>query len=329
LTVKDLQHHDVRANGIRIHVAEQGTGPLVLLCHGFPEGWYSWRDQLAALAAAGYRAVAPDMRGYGRTDAPREISSYTLFDIVGDMIGLVGALGEKQAAIVGHDWGANIAWHAALFRPDVFPAVAALSVPFRQRGPAPPLDMLRKAGLLTHYWFHFQEPGVAEAEFERDPRAALRRVLYSISGDAPLETKRLTLQPGKGWLANTVDPEHLPAWLTDADLDQMAAEYSRSGFRGGLNWYRNIDRNWELTAPWAGASIRQPALFIAGSEDPIISGGSGASAVQALPVTVPGLTRTLLVNGAGHFIQQERPQLVSEAIIEFLSALTVWDRASG
>src|SRR6202051_1764669 len=199
-----LQHRDATANGIRIHFVEQGTGPLVLLCHGFPEGWYSWRDQLAALAAAGFRAVAPDMRGYGRTEAPAEISSYTVLDIVGDMIGLVSALAEGQAVIVGHDWGANIAWHAALFRPDVFPAVAALSVPFRQRGPAPPLALLRKAGQLTHYWFHFQEPGAAEAEFERDPRAALRRVLYSISGDAPPETKRLDLQPGKGWLPNTL-----------------------------------------------------------------------------------------------------------------------------
>ena len=326
MTVKDLQQHDVTANDIRVHYAARGTGPLVLLCHGFPEGWYSWRDQLQELAAAGYRAVAPDMRGYGRTDAPAEISSYTVLDIVGDMIGLVGALGEKQAVIVGHDWGANIAWHAALFRPDVFPAVAALSVPFRQRGPAPPLHMLRKAGQLTHYWFHFQEPGVAEAEFERDPRTALRRVLYSISGDAPPETRRLTLQPGKGWLANTLDPVILPAWLTDADLDHMAAEFSRSGFRGGLNWYRNLDRNWELTAPWAGALIHQPALFIAGSEDPIIALGSGAAALQALPAMVPGLRRKLIIDGAGHFIQQERPQLVNEAIIEFLGGLPAWGR---
>jgi epoxide hydrolase A/B len=324
MMVPALQHRDATANGIRIHYAEQGTGPLVLLCHGFPEGWYSWRDQLAALAAAGYRAVAPDMRGYGRTEAPAEIPSYTVLDIVGDMIGFVSVLGENRAVIVGHDWGANIAWHAALFRPDVFPAVAALSVPFRQRGPAPPLSMLRKAGQLTHYWFHFQEPGVAEAEFERDPRAALRRVLYSISGDAPPETRRLTLQPGKGWLANTLDPGHLPAWLTDADLDHMTAEFSRSGFRGGLNWYRNIDRNWELTAPWAGALIRQPALFIAGSADPIIEFGSGALALQALATTVPGLRRKLLIDGAGHFIQQERPQLVNQAILEFLAGLPAW-----
>src|SRR5467141_1240893 len=326
MTVKDFQQHDVTANGIRVHYAARGTGPLVLLCHGFPEGWYSWRDQLQALAAAGYRAVAPDMRGYGRTDAPAEISSYTVLDIVGDMIGLVGALGEKQAIIVGHDWGAHIAWHAALFRPDVFPAVAALSVPFRQRGPAPPLHMLRKAGQLTHYWFHFQEPGVAEAEFERDPRTALRRVLYSISGDAPPETRRLTLQPGKGWLANTLDPVILPAWLTDTDLDHMAAEFSRSGFRGGLNWYRNLDRNWGLTAPWAGALIHQPALFIAGSEDPIIALGSGAAALQALPAMVPGLRRKLIIDGAGHFIQQERTELVNEAIIEFLGGLPAWGR---
>src|SRR3984893_6278765 len=327
MIVKDLQQRDVRANGIGIHFAEQGTGPLVLLCHGFPEGWYSWRDQLAALAAAGFRAVAPDMRGYGRTEAPAKICAYSILAIVGDMVVLVSVLGESQAVIVGHDWGANIAWHAALFRPDVFPAVAALSVPFRQRGPAPPLHRLHKCGQLTHYWFHFQEPGVAETEFERDPRAALRRVLYSISGDAPLETRELSLHPGEGWLANTLDPERLPAWLTDADLDHMAAEFSRTGFRGGLNWYRNLDRNWELTAPWAGALIHQPALFIAGSEDPVISSGSGAAAVQALPVTVPGLTRTLLIDGAGHFIQQERPQLVNEALVQFLSGLPAWERA--
>jgi pimeloyl-ACP methyl ester carboxylesterase len=324
--VSELRQRDVTANGIRMHLAEQGTGPLILLCHGFPEGWYSWRDQLSALAGAGYHAVAPDMRGYGRTEAPPEISSYNIMDLAGDVIGLVAALGNKQAVIVGHDWGANVAWHAALFRPDVFPAVAALSVPFRQRGPAPPLQMLRTAGQANHYWLHFQEPGVAEAEFERDPREALRRVLYSISGDAPRETRQLTLQPGKGWLANTIDPEHLPAWLTDADLDHMAAEFSHSGFRGGLNWYRNIDRNWELTAPWAGAQIREPALFIAGSVDPVIAGGSGNAALIALPAAVPGLRRKLLIDGAGHFIQQERPQLVNEALLDFLRGLPAWER---
>jgi pimeloyl-ACP methyl ester carboxylesterase len=317
----DLQQREVTANGIRIHFAEQGTGPLVLLCHGFPEGWYSWRDQLTALAAAGYHAVAPDMRGYGGTEAPSAISAYSVFDIVGDVVGLVAALGEKRAVIIGHDWGANVAWHAALFRPEVFPAVAALSVPFRQRGPAPPLQMLRTAGLLTHYWFHLQEAGVAEAEFERDPLSTLRRILFSISGDAPPQTRALTIPPGQGWLAHTIDPAELPAWLTNADLDHMAAEFSRSGFRGGLNWYRNIDRNWELTAPWAGAKILQPALFIAGRLDPVIAGRSGEAALAALPATVPGLTRLLLIDSAGHFIQQERPQIVSAALLEFIRGL--------
>ena len=316
--MSDVIHRTIQSNGIRMHIAEQGEGPLVLLCHGFPESWYSWRHQLSALSAAGFHAVAPDMRGYGHTDAPVEISSYTVLDLVGDMVGLVGALGEKRAIIVGHDWGANIAWHAALFRPDVFPAVAALSVPFRQRGPAPPLQMLRKAGQLTHYWFHFQEPGVAEAEFERDPRAALRRVLYSISGDAPPETRALTLQPGKGWLANTLDPEHLPHWLTDADLDHMAAEFSHSGFRGGLNWYRNIDRNWELTAPWQGAVIVQPSLFIAGSNDAVITGLIGGKRVDDMARILPNLRQKLIIDGAGHWVQQERAAEVNAALIAFL-----------
>src|ERR1700721_2698829 len=310
MTANDSQQRDVWTNGIRMHVAAQGAGPLVVLCHCFPEGWYSWRDQLSALAAAGYHAVAPDMRGYGRTEAPATISAYNILDIVGDMVGLVSVLGESQAVIVGHDWGANIAWHAALFRPDVFPAVAALSVPFRQRGPAPPLQMLRTAGQLTHYWFHFQEPGVAEAEFERDPRTALRRILYSISGDARPGTRARPLPPGRGWLANTLDPERLPNWFTDADLDHMAAEFSRRGFRGGLNCFANSPPNGELRTPWAGASIHQPALFIAGSLDPVIAFGSGAAALQALPVTVPGLVRTLAVGGAGHFTHSAAPTCV-------------------
>ena len=324
MTSATIQQHDVSVNGIRMHYVEQGDGPLVLLCHGFPEGWYSWREQLPALAAAGYRVVAPDMRGYGLSEAPSEIAAYSILDLVGDMVALLAALGGKRAIIVGHDWGAAVAWHAALFRPDLFPAVAALSVPFRQRGPEPPLQMLRKGGQLNHYWFHFQEPGLAEAEFERDVRGALRRMLYSISGDAPAEARSLTLQPGKGWLVNSVDPERLPTWLSEADLDHMAREFERSGFRGGLNWYRNLDRNWELTAPWAGAVIAQPALFIAGSLDPVIAAGSGRAALQALPRSVPGLSRTVLIEGAGHFIQQERAHLVNQALLEFLSALAAW-----
>lgn len=320
-TSSEIQRRDVLVDGIRIHIAEQGTGSPILLCHGFPEGWYSWRHQLPALAAAGYRAIAPDMRGYGQTDAPAEISSYSILDIVGDMVGLVGALGEKQAIIVGHDWGATVAWHATQFRPDIFPAVAALSVPFRQRGPAPPLLLLRQAAMHNHYWFYLQEPGVAEAAFGRDPRATLRRILYTLSGDAPHDPPGLMLQPGKGWLDNTLEPDCLPSWLTEADLVHMTAEFSRTGFGGGLNWYRNIDPNWKLTAPWAGAVIHQPALFIVGGKDPVIALSTGKAAYEALPTTVPGLKRKLLIEGAGHFIQQERPKIVNDALVEFLRGL--------
>jgi pimeloyl-ACP methyl ester carboxylesterase len=319
-TGPELKRHSVQANGIQLHLVEQGEGPLVLLCHGWPELGYSWRHQLPALAAAGYRAVAPDMRGYGRSDAPADIGAYSIFHLVGDMVELVEALGAKRAAIVGHDWGAPVAWHAALLRPDLFPVVAAMSVPYAARPPQPPLEILRKAGLHTFYWLYFQTPGLAEAELERDVTASLRRILYTGSGDAPKHRGlSLVLEPGKGFLDHMADPETLPAWLTEVDIEAMAAEYRRTGFRGGLNYYRNIDRNWELTAPFQGAVIRQPALFIAGALDAVINGIGGKGALAALPSTVPGLKRSLIIDGAGHWIQQERPAEVNAALTAFLA----------
>ncbi len=173
----DIKHATVETNGIRMHVAEQGEGPLVILCHGFPESWYSWRHQLSALTQAGYRAVAPDMRGYGKTDRPEAIDKYTLLHLVGDMVGLVDALGERQAVIVGHDWGAPVAWHAALMRPDRFRGVAGLSVPFRPRSAVRPTTVMAQTDEEMFYQLYFQEPGVAEAEFERDVRDTMRRTL--------------------------------------------------------------------------------------------------------------------------------------------------------
>jgi pimeloyl-ACP methyl ester carboxylesterase len=318
----EIRHRIVPANGIELHVAECGAGPLVLLCHGWPELWYSWRHQLTALAAAGFRAVAPDMRGYGGSSAPDDIAAYTILHLTGDMVALVQALGdqasgEQRAVIVGHDWGAPVAWHAALMRPDIFPAVVALSVPHRRRGRAKPLETLKAAGKSDYYWIYFQEPGVAEAEFERDVRAALRRILTIGSGDTPRAHKMsLYVDPQKGFLGSA-DPIPLPAWLTDHDLDVVATAYQRSGFRGGLNWYRNIDRNFELTAPWAGAVVSQPALFIAGTRDAVITGSLGQRALEELESVVPRLERKILIEGAGHWIQQERPAEVNAALIEF------------
>ena len=321
--MSELKHHTVKANGIAIHVAEQGSGPLVLLCHGWPELWYSWRHQLPALAAAGFRAVAPDMRGFGATEAPAAIEAYSILDTTGDMVALVAALGETRAVIVGHDWGAPVAWHCALFRPDLFRAVAALSVPYRMRGPAPPLQLIRAAGMETFYWIYFQTPGVAEAEFERDPHATHRRILFSGSGDNRRERGEmaLVLPKGGGFLDRSVDPETLPAWLTPADIGVFAEAYGRSGFRGGLNWYRNIDRNWALTAAWAGAKVQQPALFIAGSRDAVITSAIGKPGLDQLESNVPNLRRKLVIDGAGHWIQQERPDQVNAALIEFLRGL--------
>ncbi len=322
-TQGDIRHRDLVCNGIRLHVAEQGEGPLVLLCHGWPELWFSWRHQLSALATAGFHAVAPDMRGFGSSDAPADIGAYTIMHLVGDMVALVTALGADQAVIVGHDWGAPVAWHAALFRPDLFRAVAALSVPYRPRGAAPPVASLRAAGMNRFYWVYFQEPGVAEAEFERDPAETMRRILAT-PGPAvpPRAPEEVLVLPENGGFLDMMKPaDTLPGWLGEADLAVLVGEYRRTGFRGGLNYYRNIDRNWELTAPWHDAVIAAPALFIAGARDPVIT-GFGRRALEQLPRSVPGLRRTLLIEGAGHWIQQERPQEVNAALLDFLSGLS-------
>ncbi len=293
----------------------------MLLVHGFPESWYSWRHQIPRLAESGYHVVAPDLRGYGETDGPPEKDSYTIMHLVADMVGLVTALGESHAMIVGHDWGAAIAWNVALLRPDVFTAVAALSVPYRVRGSEPPLRLLRQAGLYTYYWLYYQDPGVADAEYDRDAKTTLRRTFYTFSGDGPQDGKnRRILQPGKGALDNTVEPEHLPAWLSDADLDYMSIALARNGFRNPLNYYRNLDRNWELLAPWQGAPVRQPALFVAGSADHIIRGPTGKAELEALENTVPALKSKVIIDGAGHYIQQERAEIVTSALVEFLKS---------
>jgi pimeloyl-ACP methyl ester carboxylesterase len=306
----------VSANGIEIFLLEQGQGPLVLLCHGWPELSYSWRRQIPAIAAAGFHVAAPDMRGFGRTCAPADIDAYSIFDSVGDMVALVAALGEKQAVIVGHDWCAPVAWHAAMFRSDVFTAVAGLSVPPPFRGRARPLDTLRESGIANFYWQYFQTPGVAEREFERDVELTMRTLLGRGFSDP---SASLFIEEGKGFLGVPAD-RPLPDWLSEADLAFFTEAYRTSGFRGGLNWYRNIDRNWELTAPWQGAQIHQPSLFIAGSKDSVITGLIGAKRVADMERVLPNLRQKLIIDGAGHWIQQERPDEVNAALIGFLKA---------
>jgi pimeloyl-ACP methyl ester carboxylesterase len=311
-----ITHRFVEANGIRMHIAEQGEGPLVLLCHGFPESWYSWRHQLAALAEAGFHAVAPDMRGYGQTERPDEIGKYTLLHLVGDMVGLLDALEAPAAVIAGHDWGAPVAWHAALLRPERFRAVMALSVPYRPRGSRRPTSAMPQTGDAVFYQLYFQAPGVAEAELGRDVRRTLRMLLRTPTKELnPLAT--MVPRDG-GWLSRMPEPASLPEWLTEADLAFYAGEFERTGFSGGLNWYRNIDRNWELLAPWARAQVQVPALYVAGERDLVLAFPGAKEMVENLKTFVPQLRRTIILPGCGHWTQQERPREVNTAMIEFL-----------
>ncbi|MBI3376276.1 MAG: alpha/beta hydrolase [Betaproteobacteria bacterium] len=312
---------EIQANGIRMRVAEQGAGPLVLFCHGWPESWYSWRHQLKALAAAGYRAVAPDMRGYGGSEAPAEIEKYTLLHLVGDMVELVKALGESQAVIVGHDWGAPVAWNSAMLRPDMFRAVVGMSVPYSPPAHVDFLSALAKRGINTFYMQYFQEPGVAEAEFERDIEATLRRVYFSGSGDAPERSSFGLLAPGKGFLDNTIDPETLPSWMNRDDIAYYAGEFRRAGFRGGLNWYRNLRRSWELFGPWRGCVVNQPSMFIAGARDGVLKFPASKAQIESFPSTLPGIRGCHILDGAGHWIQRERTAAVNELLLGFLRTL--------
>jgi pimeloyl-ACP methyl ester carboxylesterase len=319
--MSEIRHRTVETNGIRMHVAEQGVGPLIIMCHGFPESWYSWRHQLAALAGAGFHAVAPDMRGYGQSDAPAETEAYTLLHLVGDMVGLVGALGETSAVIAGHDWGAPVAWHAALLRPDLFRAVIGLSVPYRPRGNVRPTTVMPQTDEAMFYQLYFQTPGVAEAELERDPRATIRRLAYAGSGNAPAREGIAMVRRGGGFLERATDPETLPPWLTAADIEFYAAEFGRTGFRGGLNWYRNIDRNWELLAPYAGAVVTVPALYVVGDRDLVVRFPGAQQLIATLSTFVPKLRRTVMLPECGHWTQQERAREVNEAMLEFLKAM--------
>ncbi|MGH9283068.1 MAG: alpha/beta hydrolase, partial [Acidimicrobiales bacterium] len=251
-----VSHRQIEVGGIDVHVAECGTGPLVVCCHGFPELWYSWRHQLPALADAGYRVVAPDQRGYGRTSRPAAVEDYDIAHLAGDILGLVDALGEERAVVVGHDWGAMVAWHLAQAAPERLHGVAALSVPFWPRMPRPPTEIWKEQFQdRFFYMLHFQTPA-ADAQLNADPGASLRFVFRRVSADV---------------FDGTAEVPPVPKWLTEADFAVYEAEFSRTGFTGALNWYRNLDRNWELTAETAARKVEIPAAYVAGERDPVLS----------------------------------------------------------
>jgi pimeloyl-ACP methyl ester carboxylesterase len=321
-------HRFIETNGIQTHIAEQGEGPLVLLCHGFPEIWYAWRHQFTPLADAGFRVVAPDLRGYGYTQNPEAIDQYTILNLVDDMVGLLDALAVDQAVIVGNDWGATLAWHAALLRPDRFRAVAAFGVPMMGQAPVPPTQFFPQTEDALLYTLYFQTPGVAEAEFEQDIRQTLRKILFGASGDAgPRQENDGTPNPfgmvsrKDGLLADLPDPTTLPNWLTKTDLDVYTSAFTKSGFRGGLNFYRNLDLNWELMNSVDNQQVSVPALYMVGSRDVGLSIPGMQQIIDAMPELVPKLRESIVVPDCGHWIQQERSEAINEALLSFLKSL--------
>jgi pimeloyl-ACP methyl ester carboxylesterase len=323
-----MQYRFIEANGICMNVAEQGNGPLVLLCHGFPETSYSWRHQLASLADAGFHAVAPDMRGYGKTDSPAETDQYTIFHLVGDMVGLLDSLESETAIIVGNDWGTTVAWQAALMRPDRFRGVVALGVPMMGQPPMPPTQLFPQTNDALLYALYFQVPGMAEAEFERDVPTTMRKLLYGASGEAgPRQENDGTPNPfgmvsrRDGLLAPLPSPAQLPIWLTETDLDTFATAFAESGFRGGLNYYRNLDRNWKLQSSLNGKTVNIPALYMVGERDVGLSIPGMRELIAAMPGLVPMLKEPIFLPGCGHWAPQERPHQVSTAILDFARSL--------
>ena len=309
-------------NGIRLRVALAGKGPLVVLVHGWPESWYSWRHQIPALAAAGYRVATPDVRGYGGSDKPEPIAAYAINEMCADIAGLVTALGETRAILIGHDWGAPIVWNTALFHPERVSAVAGLSVPHTGRGPAPRIELFQRLYKdRFFYQLYFQTPGVAEAELEADVRLSLRKIYYWASGEGIKAGPRVDKPANARLLDGLVDPDPFPAWLTPADLDYYVGEFRQSGFRGPLNRYRTSKLDFAQQAAVADQRIEQPAAFIAGSLDPVLRFVPGVDLIELMRDRTKDLRLLKLVDGAGHWVQQERPGEVNTALLEFLAGL--------
>ena len=311
----------VEANGIKLRIAEMGQGPLVIFLHGFPESWYSWRHQLPATAKAGFHAVAPDLRGYGKSDKPAGVDDYDIHHLTADVVGLIDALGEKTAVVVGHDWGALVAWNAVLLHPDRFTAVAAMSVPYGGRSAASPLETMKKTyGDDFYYILYFQEPGVAEAELGEDDARSLRMIYLGASGqgvgtfiaEKPVDAKMLD---------GMVDPDPLPAFFDQDDLDLYAAAYATSGWHGPINRYRAQGLDAADIGQIEGGDLVQPAAFIGGELDPVRRFVPGADLYDFAPNHCKDFRGTTVVPGAGHWVQQEAPDDTNAALDRFLDDL--------
>lgn len=325
-TTQEARARTIRGDGIDLHVTEAGEGPLIVLVHGFPEIGYSWRHQVPALAAAGYRVAVPDMRGYGRSGRPREIAAYSVDHLTADLLAVADAYGSDRTVFIGHDWGANVVWSMSVLHPDRCAGVAALSIPFLPRGPMPPTDIFRQVfGDSFFYILYFQEPGVADAELNADPADTIRRVISAAGaggGDIRDAFSAEAASKGGGLLDRVPPFSGLPPWISESEMDEFVDRFTETGFTGGLNYYRNLDRNWHLTEQTASSVVGMPAAFITGSHD------VGAIMPMPGPEWVPDLRVNATIEGAGHWLHQERPAEVNELLLGFLSGLeregSVW-----
>lgn len=318
--MSNITQRNLSVNGIKYHIAEAGEGPLVILIHGFPESWYSWRHQLKALAEENYHVVAPDMRGYGETEAPESIGAYNIIELCKDISELISSLGYEQAVVIGHDWGAAVAWHTALLHPEKVSAVGALSIPYGGRPSSPPLVKQKEIFKdVFFYMLYFQKPSVAEKELEANISLSLSKIFYNWSAEAPLANIAKVKPKGSNLLDSMPEPNHLPDWLSEDDLSYYVSRFEKSGFAGPLNWYRNLDKNWELTPQLEDAKIHQPALFIIGDKDPVMLFSSGS--LHKMTDFVPNLIRNEKIADCGHWTQCEKPEIVNKILIEFLNSM--------
>ncbi len=292
MPAESWRHRTIESNGVRLHLVEEGEGYPVVLCHGFPELWYSWRNQIPALAAAGLRAIAPDLRGYGESDKPEAIEEYDIHHLVGDLVGLLDALDLEKAVFVGHDWGSIVVWSLAVMHPERVERLVSLNVPYRGRCVAfPPVSVLKGMGNSVAYVLFFQEPGRAEAYFSSDPPAVLRRFYEGVTADRSFQS-----------------PEEFQVYLE---------AFRRGGMSGPLNYYRNIDRNWESTQHLADRSVECPCLIVMTDNDPVLRPGLA----EGLERWLPHLRREL-IGDCGHWTQQEKPDEVNRLLLDFLADLS-------
>lgn len=310
---------------ITLRAAVEGDGPLVVMVHGFPESWYSWRHQLGPIAEAGFKACAIDVRGYGGSGKPHPVASYSMEQMIADVTGVIESTSaDKRAILVGHDWGAPIVWNTALTRPDRVRAVCGLSVPYlgiAKRSFREIFDEIFTARGRFFYQAYFQREGVAEAEAEADPRDFLRKFYFAISGDAPADAWPTNKTVNDKLLDGLIDPDPFPAWLTPKDLDYYVGEFERSGFRGPINRYRNHDRDFEFLKRFEGRRIEQPALFISGTRDPAFNMLGRGDPIAVMQKEVPRLVGAHVLEGCGHWTQQERPRDVNERLLSWLARI--------